>query len=289
MELVSNYRNNDSLRNSFFRLAAATFGLDFRTWHEKGYWGDRYIPYSFEIGTEIIANVSVNRLDFIIEGKCYRALQIGTVMTHPEYRNQGLSARLMNHVLEEFKGQYDFMYLFANENVLEFYPRFGFELAAETQYSVKHSSQPTAESLRKLDISSKEDLKLIERIVAGRVPVSQKFSTANSGGITMYHGLNVFNEHLHYSEDQNAVIIASKEEDTIHLYDVLSPQKVDIRRILDELSDSQTNEIVFHYTPDEAELEFNRQPYSRDGALFVKTTGKNVFPEWARHPVTSEA
>lgn len=289
MELVSNYRNNETLRNSFFRLAAATFGLDFRTWHEKGYWGDRYIPYSFAIGNEIIANVSVNRLNFIMEGKSYRALQIGTVMTHPDYRKQGLSARLMNHVLEEFKDQYDFMYLFANDMVLDFYPPFGFELGAETQYSVKYASQNTAKGLRKLDISIKEDLKLIERIVEGRVPVSLKFGTANSGGITMYHVLNVFNDHLYSLETQDAVIIFSKEEDTIHLFDVISPEKIKTKRILDELSDFQTNDFVFHYTPDDAELEFIRKSYRRDGALFVKTNGKAVFPDWARHPVTSEA
>jgi predicted N-acetyltransferase YhbS len=289
MELISSYQNNEVLRNSFFKLAADIFGLNFRAWHDKGYWSDRYLPFSIANGNVIVANVSVNMLDFIIEGKSFRALQIGTVMTHPDYRNQGLSARLMNHILEVFQDQYDFMYLFANESVLDFYPRFGFELMRETQYSMKYTSQPTAKSLRKLDISIKEDLQLIERIAAARVPVSTKFGTANADGITMYHVLNVFTDHLYYFEPENAIVIYTYEACTIHLFDVISSVKLKTKKILEAISDEQTNEVVFHYTPDDAELKFTCRPYEREGALFVKTNGKIPFPEYIKHPVTSEA
>lgn len=267
------------------QLAGDIFGLDFTSWHEKGYWGERYIPYSYEDGGRVIANVSVNELDFIIDGKSYEALQIGTVMTHRDYRNKGLSASLMNHVLETYKGKYDFMYLFANESVLDFYPKFGFERAEEYQYSKSFYAGENRFVLRKLDLS--EDLKLIEKIINERVPVSQIFSTANSGGITMYHILNVFVDHLHYHTEEDAIVIFTKENGIIQLYDVISTSPVNIRNILAAFNDAEV--VTFHFTPDYDGFNYQRSPYKRDGALFVKKGCGLEFPDFVMHPVTSEA
>ncbi|MEH7442227.1 GNAT family N-acetyltransferase [Bacillus sp. JJ1122] len=323
MKLVSHYRDNDLLRNSFIELAHEIFGINFSSWHELGYWDNHYIPYSYADGDKIVANVSVNKLDFIVEGDNCRTLQIGTVMTHPDYRSKGLSASLMNYILEEYKDQYDFMYLFANDSVLDFYPKFGFERVEESLYTMKfqaesqvtvnhpsntvagtnypenHSSGFAKESkststfsekvLRNLDTSNTEDLQLIEKMVYERMPVSHVFGTTNSGGITMYHVLNVFTDSLYYSEQEDAVIIFSKEDHIVHLIDVVSKAPVNIERILAAIADGVTNEIVFHYTPDYEALEYSLSPFKREGALFVKTNGNLSFPPHAKHPVTSEA
>jgi GNAT superfamily N-acetyltransferase len=285
MKLVSDYRENETLRNSFMQLASAIFGLDFKSWHGQGYWGERYIPFSYADGDRVVANVSVNELDFIIDGKSYKALQIGTVMTHPEYRNQGLSASLMNHVLDVYEGKYDFMYLFANGSVLEFYPKFGFEVVEEYQYSTKTSSGQVRSNLRKLELT--DDLNLIEKILYGRVPVSQTFSTANSSGITMYHILNVFTNHLYYHEDENAIVIFAKANGTVQLYDIISNEPVNINKILANFRGIDC--VDFHFTPDYRDLQYQRVPFNRDGALFVKNGGGLVFPSFVKHPALSEA
>ncbi|WP_246017924.1 GNAT family N-acetyltransferase [Mesobacillus subterraneus] len=208
------------------------------------------------------------------------ALQIGTVMTHPDYRHQGLSARLMNHVLDVYHGKYDFMYLFANSSVLEFYPKFGFELVEEYQYTASGASVNES-ALRKLNVA--RDIELIQRLVYERVLVSRKFSTANSGGITMYHVLNVFNEHLYYHDEEDAVVMFSKENDVFHLYDVISRTPVNLKNILEDAE----ADVVFHLTPDG--MDFELSPYKRDGAFFVKKGSGMDFPFGVKHPVTSEA
>ncbi|CAM4090100.1 GNAT family N-acetyltransferase [Mesobacillus thioparans] len=281
MKLVSNYRENNELRKSFIQLAADIFGLDFTNWHEKGYWGERYIPYSFADGGRVVANVSVNELDLILNRESRKALQIGTVMTHPDYRNKGLSAKLMNHVLAEYEGKYDYMYLFANDSVLDFYPKFGFERVEEYQYSTRVPSDTGRAGLRKLEVPA--DLKQIEKVVYGRVPVSQSFATANSGGITMYHILNVFPDHLHYSEEENAIVIFTEENSQVQLYDVISTSPVNITNLLPE------GEVVFHYTPDYKGLKVHSVPFKREGTLFVKSGVGREFPRFVKHPFTSEA
>lgn len=76
-------------------------------------------------------------------------------MMHPDYRNQGLSGKLMNHIIEVYEQEYNFIYLFANESVLDFYPKFGFEKVQESSFSLKFSGlemqQATTHSLRRLD------------------------------------------------------------------------------------------------------------------------------------------
>ncbi|MBT2685614.1 GNAT family N-acetyltransferase [Bacillus sp. ISL-37] len=285
MKLVSHYRENKTLRKSFMQLALDVFGIDFESWHEHGYWGERYIPFSYADGDMIVANVSVNELDFIIEGKNYKALQIGTVMTHPEYRNKSLSASLMNHVLDVYQGKYDFMYLFANVRVLDFYPKFGFEEVEEYQYSAKISAGQGGFDFRKLELA--DDLDFIEKTVYGRVPVSKTFSTASSSGITMYHILNVFTDHLYYHSEEDAVVIFTKENRVVQLYDVISTSPVNIKNIVDCFGEA--DEIEFHFTPDYKDFQFQRCPFKRDGALFVKTRPGLELPKFIKHPFTSEA
>lgn len=93
-------------------LAKLIFGINLGDWDEK------YIPFSYVEGNKVIANVSANVLDLIVQGEKISALQIGTVMTHPDYRNRGLSASLMENVLKEYENKNELIYLFANHRLL---------------------------------------------------------------------------------------------------------------------------------------------------------------------------
>jgi len=119
-QLVSDYKFNETSRESFNELAKLVFGIDFKKWYEKGCWNDNYICYSFADGDQIIANASISKMTIVSNGKEYHAIQVGTVMTHPDYRNQGLSKKLMDHIIEQYEKEYDFIYLFANDSVLDF-------------------------------------------------------------------------------------------------------------------------------------------------------------------------
>lgn len=133
-ELVKDYRDNQLLRKSFNQLAIKTFGLDFEDWYQNGYWGETYIPYSILYGNEIIANVSVNIMDFMLHKEVKQYVQLGTVMTDERYRGQGLAKRLIKEIEKDYNDKVDGYYLFANDSVLDFYPKFGYEKNIEYQY-----------------------------------------------------------------------------------------------------------------------------------------------------------
>ena len=82
MELLKDFRDNDSLRASFNALAKETFGLNFEDWYQNGYWTDRYNPHSVVVDGQVVSNVSVNQTYFEVEGKVLRFLQLGRFKAH---------------------------------------------------------------------------------------------------------------------------------------------------------------------------------------------------------------
>ena len=63
----------------------------------------------------MVSNASINIMDLAWEGRSYKAIQIGTVMTNPEYRNIGLAYRLLDMIMNEWEDKVDFIYLFGND------------------------------------------------------------------------------------------------------------------------------------------------------------------------------
>lgn len=123
-------RNDPQLRAGFNALAEATFGLNFEGWYQNGFWSDNYQPYVMILDGNVVANVSLNRTDFLIAGQRRKIYQLGTVMTHPDHRNKGLIRAIMAEI-EKDTADADGVYLFANDSVVDFYPKFGFARGCE--------------------------------------------------------------------------------------------------------------------------------------------------------------
>ena len=114
-ELLIGYQKDDNRRKAFNQLVAKTFPCSFEPWYEGRYWNDKYIPYTLFDGENAVANVSVNKMNFVVMGEPKFYIQIGTVMTDDAYKNQGLSRFLMEYVLVEWETRCDLVYLYANK------------------------------------------------------------------------------------------------------------------------------------------------------------------------------
>ena len=179
LELVYNYKDNETLRKSFNELSQNTFGINFEEWYQKRLWNDKYECYSIKAGDKVVSNASVNKLQFVINGERKNALQIGTVMTDEEFKGKGLAKQLMNFILEKFGKEYDIFYLFANNSVAEFYPKFGFERIKQYQiYSTQKFAQNSKYKYRKLDMDNLQDISLLKELGKNRIHNSSKFDVA---------------------------------------------------------------------------------------------------------------
>lgn len=86
--MIKDYKDDINLRLSFNELAGKVFSIDFERWYQLGFWNNQYVCYSFTDHDQVIANVSVSKMNIILNGKKIRAIQIGTVMTHPDHRKK---------------------------------------------------------------------------------------------------------------------------------------------------------------------------------------------------------
>lgn len=283
-------KKNEDLRKSFNQLATDTFGINFENWYKKGYWTEKYVPYVFIDEGKIVANVSINKIKLLIKGQTKDAIQIGTVMTHPNYRNQGLSARLMNKVIEEYNEKVDFMYLFANQSVLEFYPRFGFKKMDETLFTTTFTSnQNKSTNIYKFNCSKKDHLDFIYKFVTERLPVSQIFGTVDTPELFMFYCLYVFNENTYYLEQEEAIVIFEHEGKKLTLFDIVSKKDYCLENILNKIVKNQTSVVHFQFTPDDKNLDYQRTKFQSNETLFIRTKGTTTFPREFKHPLTSQA
>lgn len=274
-QLVSDYKDVDTYKESFNELAKNIFELDFKKWYEKGCWNDNYICYSFVDGDKVIANASINKMTLVSNGKEYKAIQVGTVMTHPDYRNQGLSGKLMNHIIEVYEQEYDFIYLFANESVLDFYPKFGFEKVQESSFSLKFSGlemqQATTHSLRRLDTNNTEDFRIMEEFAANRIPVSSIMGVKNNEHLLMFYFILAFNEAIYYIEEVDAIVIFEQEDKHLHIFDIISKQTFNYDTILNSIVSDNTEIVHFYFTPDYDHENLQKEFITEsDDTLFVR-------------------
>lgn len=267
------YKNHDEYRASFNSLAKLVFGIDFEAWYQKGAWGERYICHSIITDDQIIANVSVSKMNLVINGEIKSAIQIGTVMTHPEHRGKGLSRQLMEYVLETYEGTSDLLFLFANSSVLEFYTKFGFTALPEHQFYLNIAVQSDSEPilLEKLDVLKEEHWDLIKQMLISRRPISGHVGVTDSEGLFQFYALNIFHECLYYSPTDNAIIVFEHEGDLLHLYEVISDKQVNMETLVSRITTKQTRKVRFHFTPDQLLNKVYVEPYGEhEDVLFIR-------------------
>jgi GNAT superfamily N-acetyltransferase len=288
LAFVKDYRDEGTLRLSFNDLMQKTYGFNLGAWYSEGYWGSRYIPYSLALGNRIIANISVNLMDFIIDGIEYRAVQLGTVMTDEAYRKRGLSRELMNKVFADYEGKCDFIFLFANNTVLDFYPKFGFTMAPEYRCSVVYSIYDRKEYVRRLDLDHELDKSTLTRLLENAVP-SGKISCLRNKSLVMFYCLYFMKNMVYYLPDLDTAVVADITGDTLQILDVFSEKPFDLRRIAAAFATTGTVNTAFAFTPLHTDdtFEFSMKCCEGD-TLFIKSYRSFQMPK-AMFPVLSHA
>ena len=286
--LVTNFRNDPRMRALFNQLTEATYGFNFEFWYDAGFWGDQYIPYSLVHDDKIVSNVSISKMEFLIENEKKTGVQIGTVMTDQDYRHGGLNKFLMEEVLNEWKGRVDFIYLFANNTVLDFYPKFNFERVTECQYSKLLNASNTLASFKKLNVNDQKDRELLVRTINSSVPIA-KVAMQNNTDLIMFYCLSFMRNSIYYLEELKAVVLADIKDETLQLYDVYSKDRVDLIEVIQLLSDKTIKRVVLGFTPLDTD-GFRKNLLEPEDVLFVYKDHAEFFKNrsW-RFPVLSHA
>ncbi|RDI45692.1 GNAT family N-acetyltransferase [Falsibacillus pallidus] len=286
LEFARGYQKDRVLRQSFNQLAEMTFGIQFEYWFEKGYWTSKYEPFSFHVDGKIVANVSVNHLEWMVNGESFKTIQIGTVMTHPDYRGEGLSRKLMEKVLEEYDSNVDWMYLFANNSVLDFYPKFGFKAVTESLFHIPFKGIDSNKAVKKLSL---QDESFVYQFVSERNTVSSQFGTRGTAELFMFYYLNGFGSDVYFIEEENVMAVYQIHEDELHLFDLVSKAPVSYKRIFKIVATPDVNEIILHFTPEDVDLPWQTNHFNGSEQLFIRSGKLDKLPKSIKHHLFSQA
>lgn len=266
MTIVKHYRDNEALRSSFNTLAEATFGLNFENWYQMGYWGDNYTPYSVLEDGKIVANVSLNRTDMVIGGQRKRLYQLGTVMTYPEYRNRGYIRGLMAEV-EKDTADADGVYLFGNDSVLEFYPKFGFVQNKEYVYS-KTANQTGESAMVQVKMDTSENRDRLAAAMA-KSTFSTGCSMVDNSGLIFFYAAQFMQENVYFCESLNAWAIAELEEGVLTLHNVFGFEGLSLDAVIGAFG-GEVREVVLGFAPENPEGWDCREYHEEDCTFFTK-------------------
>lgn len=285
-EFVKDYKDKEELRKSLSGLAKKTFGIDIEAWYQTGYWEDGYIPYSIVAEGKIVANISVNRMDFVSNGRRKHYIQLGTVITDTNYQKQGLSRYLMEAILKDYKDKSEGIYLFANDSVLDFYPKFGFTKSKEYQYvkSVKNHGKQSA-VLQSMNCG--EDWERLEQAIKSNI-FNGAFEMDNMG-LIMFYATSLLKNNVYYLEEKDTYAIANVKGNTLTLYSILSKEKVKEEWVIESFGDT-INNVVFEFTPIDTAEYVKKELIEEDTTLFLMGDGfKNFDKEEKMFPAISHA
>lgn len=176
MRLIRDYMQDAAARAALGALTQAAFGFDFEAWAARGFCAHgAYVPYSFEEDGRILSNVSVNRMEFCLNGEKRRWLQLGTVATREDMRGRGLARRLVEIALADSMDGCDGVYLFANPEAAGFYEKCGFTRGIE------YRSFPRAEAYLNTDARLSSMRERGDSCAEARLDTGARFVPVNPG------------------------------------------------------------------------------------------------------------
>lgn len=265
MQIVKDYRENKELRDSFNELAKKVFNLEFEEWYRNGFWNEKYIPFSVVIDGKVVANVSVNKCDMNYNGEVLKLIQLGTVMTDPDYRGNGYAGMLMNEIMKEYEGKADGMYLYANDTVLEFYPKFGFHKKTEFQYS-KHVKNITNDVTEKIPMETPEDWAGMVDIMKTKAQCGNMTLNGNED-LFMFYLSQFMKENVYYISSLDTHVIAEIDGDTLMIHAIFGEAATD-----DVIASfgSRIRNVILFFTPVDITGYEEKVVEEEDTTFFVK-------------------
>ena len=271
---ISNAIDETKYRESYFNLVDRVFGLDFKPWYLSGFCKGSFIPYTLFEGDAAVSTVGVVINDFTWHEGSRKYIQISTVATDPDHRCFGLSKWLTETVLNEWQSKCDCIYLYANDSVLDFYPKFGFIPVEEYLYYIP--IKKTVGECRKIDLSVQNDVDILINAYNKSNPFSL-FKLLSGLDLMMFHCITFLRDHIYYIEEYDAVVIARLESNELFCYDIFTDKQCSIRDILGIIASDDTTEATLGFTPsDEAGYAVDKADED-DTTVFVMSRTENIF------------
>ena len=262
-------------QNRFFQFVASVFGSPgsdlWQLWRDRGGWTKDYEVFALTDAEQIISTIGRTHMRLCVHGGMQNAYQLGAVGTLPSHRRQGLARRLIDRIIKDLETPEQPILLFANNSVMDFYPRFGFRRVSQQQSTANVSIiKPFGLSARPFDPASGNDRSRLADLCAHAKPVGGPLSAQNYYPIALWH-LSCRPITSFWVPQHDALIAATAQNGKLVIHDVIAPHRFDLQPLIPQLVSQPITKLEFCFNPEgwwpEAEYsEFD----DADSPLFIR-------------------
>jgi predicted N-acetyltransferase YhbS len=275
---------------AFFRFIGSIFpggrAETWTLWRDRGGWTQHYEVFALIDDGKIVSTIGRSRMQLVIHGETQTGYQLGAVATHAEHRGRGHARQLMGWVIDELDTPDQPMILFANNSVLNFYPRFGFRHVPRRRSTAQIVIEPSGIPAVRCDLSSAAERARLAKLCARAQPIRGPLAAHNYYWILLWN-LTCGPAIAFWLSEFDAVIAASIVQDRLIVHDVIAPQPIDLKVVIPTLIAQPIRELEFMFDPDDWWPTANHAALDdTDARLFVRggTTalaGPVQFPDLA--------
>jgi predicted N-acetyltransferase YhbS len=242
-----------ALHEPFLRWVPRVFpGLDFRPWYTRGGWTSTYEAHALLEAGELVANVSVTRTRLVVNGRELRGAQLGAVGCLAERRGRGLMRALLDPVLARLDSEADLIFLHANAQVLDFYPRFGFRRAWESTFELELpvAIQPATALAPRVDLDDPSQRAAWLGACQRSLPVTERFGARDYGSVALWHACVSYPEGVRVLKQGERYAVVAQTGDTLHLLDLAARDRFELLAALPELASGPIARVRFGFAPE---------------------------------------
>lgn len=253
------YWDDAEARAAFQAFIREIHNLDFNLWERKGFWDERYTPFTLFDGPRVVSSVCLYSMDMVVEGRRRRLGQISGVGTLPEHRRRGLNRRLTDEALAWARETgHDAFFLFADDEAIPFYQRLGFQPVNDYAMVARIPPPAPRPGLRKLEVDDPADLALISALAQERSAVSDVLGVLNQK-LLMFHALYSLRAHAYHVPALDVVVFFKVDGPRLKVHDVVGrrvPAFEELHPFLAAATPAPPpGEIWFHFMTDKIGVE----------------------------------
>lgn len=218
-------------------------------------WERASTPFVYWQGELAITHVGLLEIPLVIMGQTGRVGGIHAVGTRPEYRRRGYYRQVMTEVLQYCAQRYNTLILTTGQP--ELYEPFGFRVVQEHLFTASCASPGGRQGFRPFKPHDRGDLRLLERLLETRVPVSHILGVVQEKAVFSF---NVRDFPLYYAADLGVFVAFTLDGPQLNLFDIVGMQIPSLAAIVERLPE-RIDQVVAYFSPDCLGANFQATPH----------------------------
>jgi GNAT superfamily N-acetyltransferase len=215
----------------------------------------------------VISHVGVLEIPMRLMGENVTVGGVHGVCTHPEFRRRGYYRQIMEEVLNYCDRRYETLILTTAQP--ELYQPFGFRVMEEHIFIAKCQSRSHIDGFRQLNLSEADDVKLLNRLLETREPVSNIVGIFNEKAVFF---VNQATSPLYYAQDLDVILCMEVENTQLKLFDLVGTKICPLTAILERIA-QPIEEVLIHFSPDCLNVDAQAFPHILDGDSLLMVRG----------------